>query len=271
MSQLILDPTQLDVDETRVESISSPLNQDVQRYWTHRAADYSEINVSELANIKRARWLKKIMEYAPQKAVLRVLDIGTGPGFFAITLALAGHRVTAVDMTEAMLEHAKHNAEHYGVKVEFVSADVHQLPFADSQFDLIVMRNVTWNLADPTRAYHEWHRLLAPGGRLLNFDANWYLQLFDKNSHQGYLDDRANARYLGLEDHYVNTDTSAMEAIAQQLPLSRERRPQWDTQTLLQCGYHKIMIDTRVGDSLWDETEKVNYASTPMFLVCAEK
>lgn len=250
---------------------TSLLNQDVQRYWTHRAADYSHINATELANIKRARWLKKIMEYAPKRPVLRVLDIGTGPGFFAVTLALAGHRVTAVDMTEAMLAQARGNAAHYGVDVEFVCSDVHELPFSDSQFDLIVMRNVTWNLAAPLRAYHEWHRLLAPGGRLLNFDANWYLQLFDDASHQGYLEDRANARYLGLEDHYVNTDTRAMEAIARQLPLSREHRPQWDTQALLTCGYHKIMIDTRVGDALWDETEKVNYGSTPMFLVCAEK
>lgn len=271
MSQLILDAACVEPQETTVAAPLTALNQDVQRYWTHRAADYSHINAVELANIKRARWLKKIMEYAPQRPVLRVLDIGTGPGFFAVTLALAGHRVTAVDMTEAMLEQARANAAHYEVNVEFVSADVHQLPFADSQFDLIVMRNVTWNLAEPLRAYREWHRLLTPGGRLLNFDANWYLQLFDDASHQGYLEDRANARYLGLEDHYANTDTRAMEAIARQLPLSREHRPQWDTQALLTCGYHKIMIDTRVGDALWDETEKVNYGSTPMFMVCAEK
>lgn len=37
----------------------------------------------------------------------RVLDIGTGPGFFAINLALAGHEVTAVDVTEEMLQYAK--------------------------------------------------------------------------------------------------------------------------------------------------------------------
>lgn len=265
MSSILAEDNDLVVDE------NTALNHDVQRYWTRRAAEYSHINATELANAKRARWLKKIMEYASDAPLLRVLDIGTGPGFFAVTLALAGHRVTAVDMTEAMLAEARANATHYGVHVDFVSADVHAMPLADNQFDLIVTRNVTWNLAEPLRAYREWHRLLAPGGRLLNFDANWYLQLFDESSRLGYLDDRANARYLGLDDHYVNTDTSAMEAIARQLPLSREHRPEWDTQALLQCGYHKIMLDTRVGDALWDETEKVNYASTPMFMVCAEK
>ncbi|MCG8157006.1 class I SAM-dependent methyltransferase [Brenneria goodwinii] len=254
-----------------VENESRELLDDVQCYWTSRAASYSKLNAAELANAKRDAWLQKINEYAPRKPVLKVLDIGSGPGFFAVMMALAGHQVTAVDITQAMLDQARANAARYGAEVNFVSSDVHTLPFADARFDLIVTRNVTWNLDDPQRAYEEWHRVLAPGGRLINFDANWYLQLFDEQSRLGYLADRANARYLGLDDHYVNTDTAAMENIARQLPLSRERRPQWDTQALLRCGYRKIMLDTRVGDELWDETEKVNYASTPMFLICAEK
>ncbi|MBJ7223026.1 MULTISPECIES: class I SAM-dependent methyltransferase [unclassified Brenneria] len=254
-----------------VENENRELLDDVQCYWTSRAASYSQLNAAELANAKRAAWLKKIHQYAPDKPVLKVLDMGTGPGFFAITLALAGHQVTAVDITQAMLDQAGENAAQYGVEVNLVLSDVHALPFADESFDLIVTRNVTWNLDDPQCAYQEWHRVLAAGGRLVNFDANWYRQLFDETSRLGYLQDRANARYLGLDDHYVDTDTTAMENIARQLPLSRERRPQWDTQALLECGYRKIMLDTRVGDELWDETEKVNYASTPMFLVCAEK
>ncbi|AUG99092.1 class I SAM-dependent methyltransferase [Prodigiosinella confusarubida] len=259
------------VSQLLLDKDNQPLLEDVQRYWSHRAADYSQINVAELANAKRVAWLSKITEYAPNKPVLRVLDIGTGPGFFAVTLALAGHQVTAVDITEAMLDQARDNAEHHGVSINFVHSDVHNLPFDDDSFDLVVSRNVTWNLDAPQCAYQEWRRVLMPGGRMVNFDANWYLQLFDEASRLGYLEDRANARYLGLDDHYVNTDTTAMENIARQLPLSRERRPQWDTAALLHCGYHKVMMDTRVGETLWDETERVNYASTPLFLVCAEK
>lgn len=42
----------------------------------------------------------------------KILDIGTGPGFFSIILAEAGYQVTAVDYTEAMLEEAKKMQEH---------------------------------------------------------------------------------------------------------------------------------------------------------------
>ncbi|MGG2142836.1 methyltransferase domain-containing protein [Symbiopectobacterium sp. RP] len=246
MSSILAENNDLVVNE------NTALNQDVQRYWTHRAAEYSHINATELANAKRARWLKKIMEYAPDAPLLRVLDIGTGPGFFAV--ALAGHRVTAVDMTEAMLTEARANAAHYAVHVDFVSADVHAMPLADNQFDLIVTRNVTWNLAEPLRAYREWRRLLAPGGRLLNFDANWYLQLFDESSRLGYLDDRANARYLGLEDHYVNTD------ITNRLKNDYNRCPDMRQKSIAGCyqnnvgwlyGWDKMSGKDIKGEKIW--------------------
>ena len=52
-------------------------------------------------------WRELILEHAPKKECLRILDVGTGPGFFAINLALAGHKVTAIDVTEHMIWHAK--------------------------------------------------------------------------------------------------------------------------------------------------------------------
>lgn len=33
---------------------------------------------------------------------MKILDVGTGPGFFAIIMSLAGHEVTAIDCTQAM-------------------------------------------------------------------------------------------------------------------------------------------------------------------------
>jgi hypothetical protein len=62
-----------------------------------------------------------------------------------------------------------------------------------------------------------------------------------------------------------------MEDIARNLPLSKERRPEWDTRELLGAGFKKIMIEMKIGDRVWDEVEKVNYRSTPMFMIGAEK
>ena len=247
------------------------LLQDLIIYWTNRAKGYSQTNQDELATDKRKIWQKLILNHAPNKNKLRILDIGTGPGFLAITLALAGHEVTAVDVTQAMIDQAKDNASQYRVKVNFVLSDVHCLPFDDNHFDLIVLRNVTWNLSNPTVAYQEWFRVLNSQGKLLNFDANWYLFLFNKDLYSQYMQDRENTANCGIDDHYRQTDTHEMERIARLLPLSQKIRPEWDMNILQSIGYKNIHIENDISKIVWDEIEQINYHSTPMFLIAAEK
>lgn len=248
------------------------LLQDVTHYWDNRAAGYSRDNVEELQNIKRKIWQQLLLSHIPDnKQNLKVLDIGTGPGFFAIIMAQAGHSVTAVDATANMLRQAEKNARDAGVSIEFHREDVHALPFADETFDLVIMRNVTWNLQQPETAYREWYRLLKKGGRLINFDANWYFHLFDEQYSEKFRQDRVNTARLNIPDHYANTDTRAMERIAGQLPLSRQLRPNWDAGVLLTIGFSQLMLDLTIGETVWDQHEKINYASTPMFMIVAQK
>lgn len=245
----------------------------VEQYWNVRADGYCQTNLEELNSFKRQAWIDLINEYAPKKPgkKLKVLDIGTGPGFLAIIMADCGHEVTAIDYTEGMLQRAVNNAGRYHQHIDFKRMDAHNLEFEDNTFDLIISRNLTWNLERPHEAYREWHRVLAFGGRLLNFDANWYLHVHDHEKRRAYEEDRKKAREKGFKDHYIHTDTKAMEAIAKSLPLSREYRPQWDTREMLKIGFKKIWIDTQIGERVWDEEERVNYGSTPMFMIGAEK
>lgn len=55
-------------------------------YWKDRSTSYSVQNVDEMNNWKRDAWRNLILQYAPKKEILRVLDVGTGPGFFAMNL-----------------------------------------------------------------------------------------------------------------------------------------------------------------------------------------
>ncbi|MDZ5725462.1 MULTISPECIES: class I SAM-dependent methyltransferase [unclassified Acetobacterium] len=245
----------------------------VENYWDKRSEGYSEVNVAELNSYKMDVWKELINRHKPAVIgrKLRVLDIGTGPGFFAITMASCGYDVTAVDYTDAMLHKAKRNAQNYRNQIKFMQMDAHQLNFEDSCFDLIITRNLTWNLERPDDAYREWHRVLAPGGKMLNFDANWYLHLYDEEKREAYFKDRVNSEVEGVNDHYVRTDTTAMEEIAKNLPLSRTMRPQWDAAVLINTGFKKVMVEQGIGELVWDKEEQVNYASTPMFMISAEK
>ena len=244
-------------------------------YWSDRAHSYSAQNIAEMNDWRCKAWRELILKYAPEKEVLRILDVGTGPGFFAINLALAGHKVTAVDVTEHMIWHARENAYAYGAKVEFVHHRGEFLPFEDNSFDLVVSRNVVWNLEYPKEAMAEWERVLAPGGRMVYFDANWYLYLFDDDL-RAEKEARHAAFHAKHMPHHHAGDLSAkrvadLEKTAYDLPLSKERRPEWDTKILEELGMKVVEIIPDVGPMVLDPLDYERDAPIYTFMVCAEK
>ena len=245
------------------------LLRDIEKYWTNRAEGYSQVNQEELAGENRYHWIRELEAQIPsgRKEELEILDIGTGPGFFSILLAEKGYHVTAVDYTEAMLEEARKNAGALAGNIQFYRMDAQSLGFLDESFDVIVTRNLTWNLENPIQAYREWKRVLKPGGVLLNYDANWYHHLFDEEKRRAYEEDRQKVSAASLEDHYTCTDIDAMEEIARRVPLRRAMRPQWDQYVLNELGFSEVAVSMDVWEHVWSEVEKINYGSTPMFRI----
>ncbi len=245
-------------------------------YWTGRAAGYSEVNLAELATSQREKWSfclrSEISRQFPDRAPsqIRVLEAGTGPGFFAILLCELGYDVTAVDLTPAMLVEAKKNAGPLAGRIRFLEMNAESLDFPDSCFDVVVSRNLTWNLPHPDRAYIEWARALKPGGLLLNFDANWYAYLFDDEAQTAYEQDRINSADQGVGDQNVGENFDVMEDIARRVPLSGIYRPVWDLELLSSLGL-QAEADEQVWKRVWSEQEKLNFSSTPLFLVRARK
>ena len=244
-------------------------------YWKDRSPSYSAQNVAEMNNWKRRAWTDLILQHAPAGERLRILDVGTGPGFFAMALALAGHDVTGLDVTEQMLDHARENARAYAAVVNFVLHRGEELPFSDDSFDLIVNRNVTWNLEFPLEALREWKRVLRPGGRMVYFDANWYLYLFDEEL-------RARREALRREYRAAHPEFTSsgdlgekrardLERIAFDLPLSREIRPQWDREILTGLGLRLVRVIEDIGPLVQTEDDRARELLTAMFMICAEK
>lgn len=240
-------------------------------YWDKRAESYTDVIQKNLDGGWDAVWAQMLISHFPEQKDLKILDIGTGPGFYAIILAQRGYQVTAIDFSSEMLEEARKNAGELAEKITFLQMDAQNLTFPEESFDVIVTRNLTWNLPDPEMAYQEWHRVLAPGGVLLNFDANWYAYLFDEEKAEAFAADRENVREAGVEDHEAYCDSDQMEVISRQLPMGKCQRPQWDVQTLKQIGFADVQTDTTIGERVWNPEEKLNYASTPGFLIKAVK
>ena len=256
---------------------------ELKSYWTQRAPTYSQVNQEELDGIQHKTWSEFLdreirshfgINISADKSVLgnprnsiKVLDIGSGPGFLAIILAELGYDVTSSDFTEAMLEKAKMNAGSLAKKIHFVQDDAHTLSAQNGKFDVILSRNLFWNLPKPEEAYKSIFRTLNENGLMMIFDANWYAYLFDETKKAAYEQDRQNVATAKCGDYNIGENFDKMEEMALKLPLSSTHRPNWDINFLESIGMKNVEVIEDVGKELYSEKEKLNYASTPMFFV----
>lgn len=95
-----------------------------------------------------------------------VIDLGCSAGLYARTLARAGHRPVAVDVSRVFVREGERLAAREGVAVRFERADVHELPFAEACFDAAVCGGSLNEFRDPRRALAEAARVLRPGAPL---------------------------------------------------------------------------------------------------------
>jgi len=99
-----------------------------------------------------------------------VVDLGSGAGndcFVARELVGETGKVIGVDMTEAMIEKARANAEKLGFNnIEFRLGDIENMPVSADAADVVISNCVLNLVPDKAKAFHEIFRILKPGGHL---------------------------------------------------------------------------------------------------------
>lgn len=229
--------------------------------------DYNRYIVSELSSFRKNAWKKQIGDHLKGKSGLRILDVGTGPGFYACILSEEGHQVTAIDYSDGMLECAKANAKNLNIQCDFRKMDINQLVFQKEEFDVIVTRNVTWTLQFPEQVYNEFQRILKPEGLLLIYDANWHLHFYEEERLK-----RVREREERHFQKYGCREIVAMEhrEFFATAPLTSTLRPAWDKGILEGIGM-EVTIQEDIGENVYEEWEKELYGESPLFEICARK
>ncbi|MHA6279710.1 bifunctional demethylmenaquinone methyltransferase/2-methoxy-6-polyprenyl-1,4-benzoquinol methylase UbiE [Salinimicrobium sp. CAU 1759] len=113
------------------------------------------------------KWRKKVVKMVSETNPQAVLDIATGTGDLAISLARTGaKRIVGLDLSEGMLAvgRKKIKEEELTGKIEMIQGDSEALPFEDNSFDAITVAFGVRNFENLEKGLAEILRVLKPGG-----------------------------------------------------------------------------------------------------------
>ncbi len=139
------------------------------------------------ATLSRAYFFGWVEQYSRGKTVL---DFACGDGDVALRAAAAGAQLAiGIDISDVSVHNARRAAAERGLgdRTFFLRADCENTGLPDSSVDIVVCAGVLHHL-DVTRAFPEIQRILAPGGRVMAFEALDYNPLTklyrNRNAHQ---------------------------------------------------------------------------------------
>jgi SAM-dependent methyltransferase len=118
----------------------------------------------------------RLVRFAGIRAGARVLDVACGTGVVAVTAARRGASVTGLDLTPALLDVARDNAQIAGVSVDWHEGDAESLPFPADSFDVVVSQFGHMFAPRPDVTVGEMLRVLMPGGTIAF--STWPPELF---------------------------------------------------------------------------------------------
>jgi ubiquinone/menaquinone biosynthesis C-methylase UbiE len=159
-----------------------------------------EVLFNGTANATRRQALPQLHEIfvGRDQRRLRLLDVGCGTGRFLDFVKQAWPRLptSGLDMSEAYVREAKHHLARWS-RINLVVGDGTRIPFADASQDAVTSIFMFHELPPKVRrlAFHEFARVLKPGGRLVLIDSlqrgdqpdyEGLLELFPQNFHEPY-------------------------------------------------------------------------------------
>jgi ubiquinone/menaquinone biosynthesis C-methylase UbiE len=142
-------------------------------YWD---AIYRESGVYETIYQRRRTVALSLVDKLELPAGSRVLEVGCAQGLTTIALAERGFFVQAVDAVPEMISAAQIRAQNSGLaqRMSFQVADIQNLPFQASSFNLVLVIGVTEWLQSLEQPLREIERVLIPGGCLVIAADNRY-------------------------------------------------------------------------------------------------
>lgn len=131
---------------------------------------YDKMN-SIISFNRHRSWRKDVMKRMNVKKGTKALDVCTGTGDWALSLAQAvgdTGKVIGLDFSENMLKVAKEKLQQTSFQnVSFIHGDAMDLPFSDHSFDYVTIGFGLRNVPDYEQVLKEMYRVCKPGGQVV--------------------------------------------------------------------------------------------------------
>ena len=141
----------------------------VEEMFNNIAPNYDKLNHLMSFDIDKG-WRRKAISRLMPYPHDQILDIATGTGDFAILAAkmLRPEQITAVDISEGMMNVGRLKAKEEGVSdtIDFKKEDCTNMTFADNTFDAVISAFGIRNFQDLDKGLAEMCRVLKKGGHL---------------------------------------------------------------------------------------------------------
>jgi phosphatidylethanolamine/phosphatidyl-N-methylethanolamine N-methyltransferase len=128
-----------------------------------RIAPFYDLMEAIVERFVYRRWREKLWSRVRGE---RVLEVGVGTGK-NVPYYPAGAQVTAVDLSENMLQRARRRAQELSIAVDLHVMDAQRLDFPDASFDAVVASFVFCSVPDPVVGLRELARVVKPDGQIL--------------------------------------------------------------------------------------------------------
>ena len=134
---------------------------DVKAFFDRVASDWDTMRIAYYDE----RVIDRLGDFADLTPDMVVADVGTGTGFVAAGIAPRVAKVIGIDISERILDVARHNLEELAIdNVDLREGDITALPLADNSVDAAFANMVLHHAEDPAAMLTEMARVVRPGG-----------------------------------------------------------------------------------------------------------
>ena len=150
-----------------------PSKQQIQHLFNDIAPSYDKLNHIMSFGIDRSWRRKAVRAIADSEQPLRVLDVATGTGDFAIAIAKKlsqGSEIVGIDLSEQMLEVGRQKVSG---NIALQQGDVECLDFEEDSFDRVSVAFGVRNFEHLEQGLSEMYRVLRPGGKLVILELSY--------------------------------------------------------------------------------------------------